>query len=224
MASNPLRAYFDAHHTGHGIWKWHHYFDIYHRHFERFRGTDVHVMEIGIYSGGSMGMWRDYFGPKCHVYGVDIEEACRVYEDDKTHIFIGDQGDKNFWASVKSQVPRLDILIDDGSHKPEHQMITVNEVLPHLQPGGVFLCEDLSGADNRFAGAMAHFALQLNHQQVVQNPENPERRIVHATSGIQTMIHSVHFYPFVTVIEKNSTLVTELVAAKRGTQWQPFLK
>src|SRR5262245_46705450 len=58
---NPLRAFFDARTEGRGIWKWNHYFDVYHRHFERFRGQEVHILEVGIYSGGSLEMWHDYF-------------------------------------------------------------------------------------------------------------------------------------------------------------------
>jgi hypothetical protein len=52
-AANPLERYFDTHTSGPGIWKWRHYFEIYHRHFARFVSTDVHVVEIGIFSGGS---------------------------------------------------------------------------------------------------------------------------------------------------------------------------
>src|SRR5579863_4803659 len=47
--SNPLRSFFENHKEGRGIWKWRHYFDVYERHFSRFRGREVHVPEIGIY-------------------------------------------------------------------------------------------------------------------------------------------------------------------------------
>src|SRR4051812_8731031 len=55
---NPLRASFDAVTSGPGVWKWLHYFDIYHRHLERFVGKPVTIVEIGVYSGGSLSMWR----------------------------------------------------------------------------------------------------------------------------------------------------------------------
>src|SRR5690242_10419553 len=42
--SNPLREFFDSRKQGPGIWKWNHYFDIYDRHFRRFRGQEVHVL------------------------------------------------------------------------------------------------------------------------------------------------------------------------------------
>ena len=44
------------------VWKWKHYCDVYHRHFSKFVGREVHVLEVGIYSGGSLQMWREYFG------------------------------------------------------------------------------------------------------------------------------------------------------------------
>src|SRR5690348_2802772 len=47
---NPLEQYCNAHTIGPGIWKWRHYFDIYHRHFQKFIGREVHLIEIGVYS------------------------------------------------------------------------------------------------------------------------------------------------------------------------------
>lgn len=146
--SNALRSFFDARTEGHGITKWRHYFDIYARHFEKFRGTEL---EIGIYSGGSLDMWRDYFGPKAAIYGVDIQPACRVYEHSGVKVFIGDQADRSFWRSFRGAVPYLDIVVDDGDHEGELQIISLEELLPIIRPGGVSLCEDVCGAPNRFA-------------------------------------------------------------------------
>jgi methyltransferase family protein len=222
---NPLADYFRAHKTGPGIWKWEHYFDIYHRHFARFRHREVHLLEIGIYSGGSLNMWQQYFGTECRIYGVDIEPACRTYESDAVRVFIGDQQDRAFWQVFKKEVPRVDIVIDDGGHQVEQQIATLEELLPHLQPGGVFLCEDLYGAYNRFASYVGGLALQLNTADVTSaDLDSFERRSVVKPSAFQSAIHSVHCYPFATVIEKHEQSPSELVAPKRGTQWQPFLR
>ncbi len=133
--SNDLQKFFDSRKQGPGIWKWNHYFEIYDRHFRQFRGQEVHLLEIGVYSGGSLDMWRDYFGSKAVIYGVDIEPACRIYEKDGVKIFIGDQGDRSFWREFRRKVPTLDIVIDDGSHQSEHQIVSVEELLPFLRPG-----------------------------------------------------------------------------------------
>src|SRR3989344_2080179 len=102
--SNPLESYFDLHKEGKGIWKWIHYFDIYHRYLKKFVGGEVHILEVGIYSGGSLEMWRDYFGAKSHIYGVDTEKDCQVYENEYTNVFIGDQANRTFWTQFKNKV------------------------------------------------------------------------------------------------------------------------
>jgi SAM-dependent methyltransferase len=222
--SNPLRVFFDSRKVGHGIWKWNHYFDIYDRHFSRFRDRAVRVLEIGIYSGGSLEMWKEYFGPRCQVYGVDIEPACKTYESDSIKVFIGNQGDRNFWKRFKNEVQAVDIVIDDGSHLPEQQIITFEEVFPYLQPGGIFLCEDVCGTLNTFASYLYGFAHNLNASEISQDPHNNERHLVSRTTPLQSAVSSIHLYPWVTVVEKTDVPIFEFVAPKHGTQWQPFFQ
>jgi Methyltransferase domain len=222
-ADNPLRAFFNARTEGRGIWKWDHYFDAYHRHFARFRGEEVHILEIGIYSGGSLEMWHDYFGPRCHVYGVDVEEACRRYEDEQTTVFIGDQADRAFWRRFRSAVPVLDIVVDDGGHQTDQQANSVEELLPHLRPGGVYVVEDHHGTRNQFAAYMSGLVDAFNAYSGMADHTDPERRKVSAARGFQSAIDSIHTYPFLTVIEKRRDAVGEFVSPMHGTQWEPFL-
>jgi hypothetical protein len=214
---NPFKKFFDSRETGRGIWKWTHYFDAYHRHFNKFIGSDVHVLEIGIYSGGSLEMWRDYFGPKSHIYGVDIQAECKCYENEHTKIFIGDQGDREFWRSLKKNVPTLDILIDDGGHKTEQQIITLEEMLPHLRAGGVYLCEDIHGKNNGFPAYLSGIVKNLNAHK------RSELNHGYTPTNFQKWINSAHFYPYITVLEKNSIPMEQFIDPKHGSEWQPFL-
>lgn len=224
-AQNPLRAFFDARSEGPGVWKWAHYFEIYDRHFSCFRNREVNVLEVGIYSGGSLEMWRNYFGPRCRIYGVDIEPACRAYESEFIRVFIGDQGDRNFWKRVKQEVQSLDIVIDDGSHLSAHQIATFEELLPHIEPGGVYLCEDISGVLNSFASYIYGFAHNLNACADTQyNSDNNERTEVRHPTDLQSAVGSIHLYPYVTVVERTTRPVQEFVSIKRGTKWEPFLE
>ena len=216
--SNPLLAYFNAHKEGAGIFKWMHYFDIYQRHFHKFVGREVHVLEVGIYAGGSLSMWREYFGERCHVYGVDVDAACMAHSGEKTKVFIGDQADRAFWAKVKEAVPTVDILIDDGGHHPEQQRITLEEMLPHIRSGGVYLCEDIHGANNEFAAYVQGLASGLNFATPAEMPKDTAG-LAFAVTGLQATIHSIHLYPFVAVIEKREQNLDLLVAPKHGTQW-----
>jgi hypothetical protein len=210
---------FDDRTEGNSIWKWNHYFDIYDRHFAQFRGEEVHVLEIGVYSGGSLEMWRDYFGPKARIYGVDIEPACRAYEGDSVKIFIGDQGDRQFWHEFRGRVPALDIVIDDGCHKPELQIVSAEELLPFLRPGGVYVCEDVTGAFNHFASYIRGLGHKLNDYSLFRaSPDDNDRRSVCGCTPFQSTVGSIHLYPFVSVLERNRSDVTEFIAPKHGTK------
>ena len=214
---NVIWEYFQNYKEGPGIFKWEHYFDIYQRHLAKFVGRKVDVLEIGIYSGGSLKMWRSYFGEKCHVYGVDIQEACKAYEDEHVTVFIGDQADRNFWRTFKSNVQGIDVVVDDGGHRPEQQQITLEELLGHIRPGGVYVCEDVHGVFNNFAGFVMGFVHALNSCDWVGGPILRSR-----VTQFQSAIHSIHFYPYVIVIEKHFESPSMFTAPKHGTEWQPF--
>ncbi len=215
---NPLWSYFRDHHEGPGIWKWEHYFEVYHRHLFRFVGEKVDLLEVGIFSGGSLGMWRSYFGEGAHIHGVDIESACRAYSNPHVTVHIGDQADRGFWAEFKSQVSGVDVVIDDGGHTPEQQIVTFEEMFPHIRPGGVYICEDVHGGFNRFAAYAAALTLELNRTQSA--PGQPSES---ATTNLQRTVHSMHHYPFVLVFEKHRVAPELLTSPRHGTEWQPFL-
>ena len=104
--NNPLKDYFDSHSSGPGIWKWNHYFDIYHRFFKKFVGKEVSILKIGIYSGGSLDMWRNYFGADCEVYGIDVQEECKVYEGEGNESLSGIRPTANFGNDFESRCHR----------------------------------------------------------------------------------------------------------------------
>jgi SAM-dependent methyltransferase len=139
---NPLARYFLSN-RGRMIDKWHHYFEIYHRHLERFRRRSPVVLEIGVFQGGSLQMWHDYFGKGARVIGVDIDPRTRQFEDDSTTILIGDQADPAFLGDIRKRFAHIDVIIDDGGHTMAQQITTFGELYPHLQPRGVYICEDL---------------------------------------------------------------------------------
>ena len=50
------------------IHKWAHYFDVYDRHFSKYRNKEIVVLEIGVSQGGSLQMWRNYFGTDAQIF------------------------------------------------------------------------------------------------------------------------------------------------------------
>ena len=211
---NPLQNYFYNHKQGKGITKWDHYFDIYHHNFKKFVGGKIIILEIGVLKGGSLEMWRNYFGNNSKVLGVDISENCKKYENEYTEIIIGDQQDRNFWRNFKSNYPPIDILIDDGGHKPEQQINTFEEMFPHINPGGIYLCEDLHGLHNGFSYYLQGMLNNLN-----QLKRNKDESYIADSNEFQSLINSIHFYPYVTVIEKSETPLKNMKSLKMGTEW-----
>jgi hypothetical protein len=223
-SAGRLMQFFEQRTEGRGIWKWRHYFEIYEHHLARFRGHAPSVLEIGVYSGGSFDLWSDYFGPGAKLYGVDLEPACAAYANEQIRIFTGDQADRKFWGSFRQNVPVLEVVIDDGGHRFEQQAVTLEELLPHLRPGGVYICEDIHGENHAFSSYVGGLVNSLNAGAVKDDLENNERRLVSSATPFQSAIASISCYPMMVVIEKRSVSVTEFVASKHGSQWEPHLQ
>ena len=73
--------------------KWEKYFDVYEEYFTKFRDKNITFVEIGIYNGGSLKVWRDFFGPKSRIIGIDINPDCKKFEEDGIEIYIGNQSE-----------------------------------------------------------------------------------------------------------------------------------
>jgi hypothetical protein len=203
-SENPLEQYFRAN-QGRLIHKWVHYFEIYHRHFERFRGRPVVILEFGVSQGGSLEMWRDYFGDAATIYGVDIDERCAELGGPGTHILIGDQEDRDFLRSVGERTGPIDILIEDGGHKMAQQIATFEELYPLVKEDGVFLIEDLHtsyweeyGGGYRRPGTFMRRAKQLTDKLNAWHSRDERLQVDDFTRTTKSM----HFYDSIVVFEK----------------------
>lgn len=202
---NPLLAYFQGN-RGRMMDKMLHYFDAYHRHFARFRGTRCTLVEIGVYHGGSLQMWKHYLGPQARIIGVDVNPRCKALEEEQIEIAIGDQGDPAFLARLRDLAPSLDILIDDGGHTMQQQLVTFREMLPHVQANGVYLCEDTHtsywrefGGGFRRPGTFIEVMKELIDHLTAFFSKDPKEL---APSEFTRSVASMHFYDSMVVIEK----------------------
>ena len=128
------------------IHKWEHYFPLYERHLAAWRGRSLTFLEIGVARGGSLQMWRRYFGPFATIVGLDIDPRCREHEEDGVSVRIGDQSDTLFLDSVVDEFGAPDVVLDDGSHKMDDLWATFEHLYPKVSKNGVYLVEDLHTA------------------------------------------------------------------------------
>lgn len=141
-SKNKLEKYFYRN-KGRLIYKWTHYFEIYEHHFRPYRHKPVTIVEFGVFHGGSLQMWKRYFGRRARIIGVDIEPRCKELEEKQIEIFIGDQADRKFLRTLAQQVGPIDIVIDDGGHIMKQQLTSFKELWPSVRDGGLYVVEDL---------------------------------------------------------------------------------
>lgn len=132
-----------AHNRGHKVHKWHHYIPLYDRYFSAYRGKPLRFLEIGVSGGGSLQMWRQYFGPQATIFGIDINPECAAVNGIAGQVRIGSQTDTDFLAAVIAEMGGVDIVLDDGSHHMDHLPISLKALFPAVSIGGLYLIEDL---------------------------------------------------------------------------------
>ena len=138
---SDLKEFFLSRDQG-DLYKWYNYFDVYERHLAPFRGKDVVLLEIGVSMGGSLKMWRSYFGDNARIAGIDINDYANRFAADGFDIFIGDQADAAFLQSVIAQIGAPDIIIDDGGHTANQQIVSFQTLYPLMKEEAVYLVED----------------------------------------------------------------------------------
>ncbi len=120
----------------------HRYVDLYERHLAPVRRRVHKVLEIGIYRGASLRMWRDYFA-NAEVFGVDIKPV--VVDGPRIQTICGDQSDPDLLRRVAALGP-FDLIIDDGSHQADQQLATFDGLFGAVTPGGFYVIEDMQTA------------------------------------------------------------------------------
>lgn len=122
--------------------KWLHYFEVYERELTRFRDRPVSFLEIGVFKGGSIPMWKGYFAEGSRLTFVDIDPECTRLAEDGTTVEIGNQADPAFLRELAAKHGPFDVVIDDGSHICPHQVASFEGLWPHVLDHGVYIVED----------------------------------------------------------------------------------
>jgi hypothetical protein len=212
---------FEIWRTKAGGHKWHHYFPVYERYFGPMRDRPIRFLEIGIYRGGSLKMWRDYFHEDAIIVGADIDPACKSFEDvdRKVYCRIGDQADPAFLKSLIEEFGPFDAILDDGSHLRSDMIASFNGLfLNGLQDHGVYMVEDTHCAfwpsyrDQRYSFidlAKDLVNLQHAHYIAVEGHHNfalgaPTRKAEIEVPRLSRMIAEISFSDSIVTIIKDS--------------------
>lgn len=138
---------------------------LYGEKFNQMKESVKNVLEIGVFFGASIQMWREYF-PNATIHGFDTFEglqgngsrfgdADKFYKDwetlphlgDRIQLYKHDQGKESdlitFVNEMKEKNIEFDLILDDGSHLMVDQQLTFKHLFEIVKNGGFYVIEDV---------------------------------------------------------------------------------
>lgn len=201
-----------AQHFGTDKYGVHRYTPHYERHLEHLRSRTFTMLEIGIggYSregkgGASLRMWKHFF-PKAQIIGLDIRDKSFVDAPRITTIQ-GSQVDEELLERIVKEHGPFEVIVDDGSHRPEHIRETFRILFPLLADGGIYAIEDTQtsywptwgGSEDlddptRTMGLVKSLLDGLNYEEWADESYEPSYSDLHVVA--------VHAYHNLVILEK----------------------
>jgi cephalosporin hydroxylase len=199
------------------VHKWQHYLPVYESAIERAR--PIRILEIGVFQGGSLQMWKKFVHAESVIVGIDIDAACVRFDDPnrQVHVRIGAQQDVSFLKRVIDEFGPFDVIVDDGSHLSSHTVSTFRYLFPNgLVDGGMYIVEDLHC--NYWKGWRDHSRSFLDftnslidamhaHYQVVDSErsfrvDHPERKSEVTVPLATTLLGMIEIHDSIAVIRR----------------------
>jgi len=201
------------------------YWDVYKHVFSVFDlSSEFNVLEIGVDKGDGMLQFKELF-PNCSICGLDIRED--TPNSPVGNIWIGSQTDTELLDELNKEEGPFDIIIDDGSHVNEHQILTFEYLFPKLKPGGVYIVEDIHtsyweshgggyGTDSfveyskklsdmiNYESWMRGYQSPVNYEWVPNQDDIEKYNSYGISAEIYKNVNGISFYPNVIILYKSN--------------------
>ena len=191
--------------------KWEKYFDVYDNYFRKYQGKKITFVEIGVFNGGSLSIWKEYFGPQSRIIGIDINPECKKFENDEFEIIIGNQSDPIFWDKFFNKVGKVDIILDDGGHTNLDQVITTTKCVEKINDSGLLIIEDthtsyLNHYNSKNRYSFINFSKKIIDDVNYKFPFDDHKKKIFS---LNDYIYSIHFYESIVIFEIDRTKTKE---------------
>ena len=176
--------------------KWSNYFVIYENLFKKFVNKRIIFVEIGVGNGGSLFMWKKFFGNKARIIGIELNPDAKKLEKFGFEIFIGDQSDPLFWKKFYNKVGKIDVLLDDGGHKNIQQITTFMESYNNIKQNGIIVVEDTHTSYMKKKGFKnpSNYSFINFCKLIVENLHRRNPSINKNLNILSKKIESIYFY------------------------------
>lgn len=112
--------------------------NFYDEFFLKFKDQPINFLEIGVYNGGSIKLWKDYLHEDTQIYAADIEYFDHIPD---TFSIIGDMYFSDRYSKFADEY--FDIIVDDGPHTFESFVLLMQKYHSKIKKGGTLIVEDV---------------------------------------------------------------------------------
>ena len=211
--------------------KWESYFNVYDKIFSPYKNKKITFVEVGVSAGGSLSIWRKFFGDKARIIGIDLNPDAKKLEDLGFEIYIGNQSDENFWKNFYQEVGKIDILLDDGGHKNIQQINSVHNSIDFIKDSGLIVVEDthtsyLKEFKNPSYFSFLNYCYRINkliHKRCEHLHDIQDKNINKINNKYIKKIYSINFYESITVLNIDSRKCFNSSCVSNSDKWAPGL-
>lgn len=130
----------------------HSYLELYQKLLINKKDSAKNILEIGIYLGGSIKLWNDFF-TNATVYGLDIMSENDVWEkiknNEKIILYTSTDAynDEFFSNNFLNKGIKFDFMLDDGPHTIESMKKFIKLYSQVMTDDGILIIEDVQSWD-----------------------------------------------------------------------------
>ncbi len=192
------------------------YFQVYSDLLEPYRNKPITFVEIGVLDGGSLFMWRDYLGPKARIIGVEFNPGAKIWEEHGFEVFIGSQSNPVFWKNFFKKIGKVDIVLDDGGHTNEQQIVTALSCIPQIKDKGILIVEDIHTSFMTRFGNPSKYSFIQYAKAVATNINKRFPGIQIQNSLLNKFVYSVSFFESIIAFKIDRKKCFENIAIDNG--------
>jgi hypothetical protein len=196
-----------------------HFLKIYENYFSSLKNKKINILEIGVYEGKSLMIWKSYF-PNANIVGIDIQSY--NFKIERIETFVGDQTDLKFLSGLLKKYRNFDVIIDDGSHISKDIIKSFTFLFDFLVDGGLYVVEDLQTSYfPRYGGSRINLKknnTSINFFKSLIDSGNYEKndRPFYKKNKFDGNIKFVHFYQNLMILKKGKTYLLQYKNSKNG--------
>lgn len=156
--------------------------------------------------GGSLFMWRKFFGNKARIIGVDLNPEAKKLQKFGFEIYIGDQAEDIFWKNFYKKIGKIDILLDDGGHTNIQQIATLYNSINHIKDGGLIIIEDTHASYiSKGFNNPSKFSFINYSKQIIDSIHKRSPSVNRSEDFFSKKIYSVSYYESIVIFEVNAS-------------------